>query len=109
MKIFVDIDETIAHYDGVVRKYQNAQPIHQNIEKVNRMYDSGHTITMWTARGTETGIDHTELTKKQLSDWGVRYHFLKFGKPSYDLFIDDRNLNATYHWTDSNVSKIIGE
>jgi len=66
----------------------------KNISKINELYKDGHTIVYWTARGTTTGIDWREVTEKQFSEWGVRYHELKFGKPNYDLFIDDKNINA---------------
>lgn len=42
-------------------------------------------------------MDWRELTEKQLKHWDVKYHDLKFGKPSYDLFIDDKNMN-TIDW-----------
>ena len=48
----------------------------------------------WTARGTGSGIDWREVTEKQFKKWGVKYHELRFGKPIYDLFIDDKNINA---------------
>ena len=35
-----------------------------------------------------------KLTKQQLEKWGVKYDELKFGKPFYDLFIDDKNINS---------------
>ena len=38
------------------------------------------------------------FTKNQLKKWGVKYHKLIFGKPSYDLFIDDKNLNFEKNW-----------
>lgn len=97
MIIYVDIDETICtNEEGTVsesRNYQNAFPIERNIEKVNQLYDEGHTIIYWTARGTVTGIDWEEITKEQLARWGVKYHDLKFGKPYYDLMICDKSLN----------------
>ena len=43
MIIYVDIDETICEYDGV-REYPLAKPIEKNIDKINRLYDSGNTI-----------------------------------------------------------------
>jgi len=51
---------------------------------------------MQTARGKSSGIDHTELTKKQLNDWGYKYHelFPMFSKPTADIFIDDKGINA---------------
>ena len=32
--IYVDIDETICHYEGVERKYENAKPYHDRIRPV---------------------------------------------------------------------------
>lgn len=49
---------------------------------------------MWTARGAKSGIDWHDITKKQLNDWGVKYHNLRLDKPAYDLFIDDKALNC---------------
>lgn len=93
MVIYVDIDETICHYEGE-RNYADAIPLEQNIQKINDLYDDGNTIIYWTARGTVTGIDWREVTENQFRKWGVKYHDLKFGKPAYDLFIDDKNINS---------------
>lgn len=98
MIIFIDIDETICEHPNTdpskPREYAEAVPINKNIEKVNRLYDDGHEITYWTARGANTGIDWTDLTTKQLGAWGAKYHFLKLNKPYFDLFIDDKVINA---------------
>ena len=64
------------------------------VNKINDLYDKGNTIVYWTARGGTTGIDWTELTNQQLKDWGVKCHELRLGKPYYDLFIDDKNMNV---------------
>ena len=96
MIIYIDIDETICNSPDKP-DYTTSTPIKANIKKANKLYDQGNTIVYWTARGTQTGIDWTDVTKKQFSDWGVRYHDLKFGKPYYDLFIDDKNMN-TLNW-----------
>jgi hypothetical protein len=93
MIIYIDIDETICRSPDKP-EYSTAQPILENIEKANQMYDQGNTIVYWTARGTVTGIDWREVTEKQFVEWGVKYHDLKFGKPYYDLFIDDKNMNT---------------
>jgi len=92
MKIFVDIDETICFYDGVDRLgYKNAIPNKTNIDKINKLYDEGHEITYWTARGSFSGIDYLELTANQLDKWGCQYHKLSVGeKPNYDLLICDK-------------------
>ena len=93
MIYYVDIDETICRYEGE-RNYPDALPIEKNIEKINDLYDSGNTVVYWTARGTTTGLDWRDVTEKQFSKWGVKYHELKFGKPNYDLFIDDKNIGS---------------
>ena len=93
MIYYVDIDETICRYEGE-RNYPDALPIEKNIEKINDLYDSGNTGVYWTARGTTTGIDWRDVTERQFSKWGVKYHELKFGKPNYDLFIDDKNIGS---------------
>tara|TARA_R110000824_G_scaffold110028_3_gene257929 strand:- start:1115 stop:1417 length:303 start_codon:yes stop_codon:yes gene_type:complete len=93
MIIYVDIDETICVLPED-RNYSLAAPIIENIEKINKLYDEDNTIVYWTARGSGTGIDWSEITKDQFKIWGVKHHELKFGKPVYDLFIDDKNINA---------------
>lgn len=93
MIIYVDIDETICEYDGV-REYPLAKPIEKNIDKINRLYDSGNTIVYWTARGTTTGLDWQELTNKQLDEWGAKRHNVMLGKPNYDLFICDKAIRS---------------
>lgn len=94
MKIFIDIDDTICELEEP-GEYATARPIEAAIEKANKLYEDGHTIVYWTARGTVTGIDWRILTEKQFNDWGVKYHELRFGKPAYDIFIDDKNINAS--------------
>ena len=51
MIIYVDIDETIANTPED-RNYSLSTPIVENIKKVNKYYDDGHTIVYWTARGS---------------------------------------------------------
>ena len=58
------------------------------------MYEDGHKIVYWTARGSTTGKDWEDLTRKQLGQKGANYHAVKFWKPFYDVFIDDKNINA---------------
>ena len=90
MKIFVDIDETICRYVDE-RYYPHAIPIQKHIDKINKLYDEGHYIKYWTARGSVTGKDWFEITSKQLNKWGCKYHELSVGeKPDYDLLICDK-------------------
>jgi hypothetical protein len=93
MIIYVDIDETICRYEGL-REYPAAVPIQEHIDKINQLYDEGNTIVYWTARGSKTKIDWTDLTKKQLIQWGAKHHDVLLGKPHYDLYIDDKSINT---------------
>ena len=94
MKIYVDIDETICFYEGE-RYYPNAKPIKERIEKINKLYDDGHEITYWTARGNSSGLDWNDLTHEQLSKWNCKYHHVSVGiKPSYDLLICDKAITS---------------
>jgi SAM-dependent methyltransferase len=87
-----DIDGTICtNTDGA---YERAEPHPDVIARVNALFDSGDRITLYTARGSTTGIDWFELTEKQLRSWGVNYHQLILGKPTADVYIDDKATNV---------------
>ena len=45
---------------------QNQYPKKTRIKKINSLYMEGHTIIYWTARGTVTGKDWSEMTKKTI-------------------------------------------
>lgn len=110
MDIYVDIDNTITITRGTITEpldYSKAIPLKERIQRINKLYEKGHKITYWTARGTKTKIDWTELTKKQLKDWGAKYHNLKMGKPAFDIFIDDKAFNSNYYFNEIDDKKII--
>ena len=93
MTIYVDIDETIC-VTPANRDYTKSTPIKKNIKKINKLYDEGHTIVYWTARGSGSGKDHSEITHNQMKKWKAKFHELKLGKPMYDLFICDKAINS---------------
>ena len=85
----IDIDGIIfENSDGP--GYDNVKPIQKNIDKINQLYDDGNIIIIWTSRGSLTHKDWREVTKNQLSEYGVKYHDLRLDKPYFDMFIDDR-------------------
>lgn len=90
---YIDIDGTICTLDEN-GNYNNAIPYHDRIKKINDLYDKGNTVIYWTARGTKTGIDWSEMTKNQLIKWGVKYNNILMNKPFYDKFIDDKAFNS---------------
>jgi hypothetical protein len=97
MKYMVDIDGTICSLT-VNSNYAYAEPFVNRIKHFNSLYDQGHEIHYWTARGGTTGRDWSELTTKQLSDWKVQYTSLNFRKPSYDIWIDDKAQNVNVYF-----------
>jgi CMP-N-acetylneuraminic acid synthetase len=86
--------------DGVVASivpsldYALATPNANAIKVINFLYAKGHRIVLFTARGTTTGQDWQDMTRRQMADWGVRYHELHFGKPAADYYVDDKALNV---------------
>jgi mannose-6-phosphate isomerase-like protein (cupin superfamily) len=95
-KIFVDLDNTLCITFG--NDYINSKPIEERIRYINKLKEEGNIVTIWTARGANTGIDHKDLTIKQLKDWGVKYDNLLTEKPSYDIYIDDKSFNVDNCW-----------
>lgn len=106
-KIFYfDIDNTLCKTgEG---DYKNAKPYQERINRVNDLYNKGHTIVIITSRGYVTGINWEPLTKKQLSKWGVKYHELLFSKPYFDYFIDDKAINSEKFFKKSVSSNVRG-
>lgn len=94
MVIYVDIDETIC-YSPEDRDYNLSKPYYDRIDKINSLYDSGHEIIYWTARGRLTNIDWYDVTKEQLKKWGAKHHKLDVKtKPFYDILICDKTISS---------------
>jgi len=98
--VLVDIDETICFYPAV-RRYDMAEPMPENIAKINKLYDEGWYVIYWTARGgsqksISLGKCYYEFTWRQLESWGCKFHDLSTGskgkylKPPNDMIIDDK-------------------
>ena len=93
-----DIDGTICSLtDG---NYALAKPLQSRIDKINELYESGSHIVFFTARGMGRNKNDRQkaeeqfysLTESQLQLWGVKYHSLFLGKPSGDVYIDDKGI-----------------
>ena len=86
--------------------YSKSLPNLNSINKINDLYNRGYYIKIFTSRymgRLNENINNArkkgfELTKKQLKKWGVKYNKLIFGKPSYDLFIDDKSIFFKKNW-----------
>jgi len=98
MIIRVDVDDTLCFSSATAANnwdYSTSVPRERNIKRVNKLHDQGHTIIIWTARGTGTGKlkEARDITKRQMDLWGVKHCWIEVGKPIYDLLIDDKTLN----------------
>lgn len=89
--IFVDLDNTLCFTNN--SDYLNSTPIKERIVFFNNLKEDGNKITIWTARGSKSGIDYYDLTKKQLDEWGVKYDDILMKKPDYDIYYDDKSFN----------------
>jgi len=86
--------------------YSKSKPIYNSINIVNELYQRGHVIKIFTSRfmgRSNENINRAILrgykfTQKQLKKWKVKYHYLIFGKPSYDIVIDDKSFNYKKNW-----------
>ena len=95
--------------------YRDSIPIKKNINAINEIFDKGYYVKLFTSRFMGRSNENQKLatkkgyslTQKQLKIWGVKYHELIFGKPSYDLFIDDKSYNFNKDWSKDVISKLI--
>jgi ribonucleotide monophosphatase NagD (HAD superfamily) len=92
MRYVLDIDGVLVKTDGV--DYRSSVPIPEVIRRVNKLFDEGNVIILYTARGSKTGVDWKEFTWGQMLSFGVKFNELVFGKPYGDWYIDDRGINV---------------
>ena len=96
MTYVFDIDGTIC--TNTNGDYKKAEPLKDRIATINRLYDEGNIIYFQTARGMGRSNNSQvfanrlfyKFTKKQLEEWGAMHHGLFLGKPSGDIYIDDK-------------------
>jgi len=103
-----DLDDTLCTRDKRFEnlgpeKYKYCQPIPKMIDKLNRLYDEGHTIYIYTARGMSQFNGNVieiynklyVLTLDSLKEWGIKHHGLIMGKLHYDYLVDDKAISQS--------------
>ena len=110
--ICFDLDNVICKTVG--KNYKNSKPILKLIKLINELYDDGYKLIVFTARGMGKFNGNLNLVLKaykkmtisQLKKWKINYHNLYFGKPSYDIFVDDKAFGFKKDWQ-KNFKKIL--
>ena len=99
-----DLDNVICNTEGT--DYSISVPHKEVIEKINSLYKNNNKILIFTARYMGRNNENVDMaikqgfdsTEKQLKKWGVKYHKLIFGKPVYDVYVDDKNFEFKNNW-----------
>tara|TARA_B110000211_G_C13959782_1_gene500022 strand:- start:255 stop:626 length:372 start_codon:yes stop_codon:yes gene_type:complete len=94
--------------------YNKSKPIPTAVKAINKLYDDGHTIVIYTARGMTRYNGNISLVKKKLfkitanslKSWKLNYHKLILGKIYYDFIIDDKSINYSPNWAKVILKKI---
>lgn len=99
-KIYViDIDKTICQTPK--SEYINSIPDYGIINSFNELFEDGHELHYWTARGSVSNKNWADFTYRQMKIWGVKYNTLNIGKLHYDYWIDDKAININDWYYDS--------
>jgi capsule biosynthesis phosphatase len=96
-RIICDYDDTISLTTN--RDWKNALPNIPVINKINKLYDQGWEIHIYTARGNLSCSNRDEAEEKYgsgIKEWlakhEVKYHLLNFNKPIGAYYVDDKAL-----------------
>lgn len=100
MQIIIDLDGTICTEERTFSRC-NAKPLDGAVEAVNKLFEKGNIIIIYSARSWP----EYDMTYKWLKNNSLKFHQLIMGKPIGDYWIDDRAIAFT-GWND--VMKQIG-
>lgn len=104
-KIFCfDMDNVICETNN--SNYKKSKPIFEVIDVINQLYSKKYVIKIFTSRYMGRNKENDRLVKKKyyletknyLKKWGVKYNYLILGKPSYDIFVDDKAFMFKKNW-----------
>ncbi len=84
---------------------KNQNPKKKIIENINHLYKKNYII-IFTSRFMGRSNENISMAKKrgykftfeQLNKWGLKFHKLVFGKPSYDVIVDDKSFHYKKNW-----------
>ena len=105
VKVFCfDIDNVICTTKGT--NYIKAKPKKNVIKTINKLYENGNYIKIFTARYMGRNNENQKKAYKsgfkktynQLKKWNLKFHKLIMGKPTFDIYVDDKAYGYTKHW-----------
>ena len=108
-----DIDNTICKTKK--GNYSKSSVIKKNIQTINKLYDDGHIIKIFTSRymgRANSDIKKTyrigyKKTFNQLVKWNLKFHHLLMGKPRYDVIIDDKSIHYKRNWSKTLIDRYL--
>ena len=93
----IDLDDTICFTEN--RDFENSKPYKKVIDKINKLYDKGWKIIIYTARGAKScktlldrEIKYRGITEAWLHRNNVKFTELVLGKMNADYYVDDKNM-----------------
>lgn len=115
-KLIIDLDDTISTCHD--RDWPNARPNVNVIRKINKLYNEGWDIEIFSSRGQLSKTNYFDQVTYWLTNNGVLYTSLTFGKPLGTLYVDDKacspidfvNMEIEYikSWSGSELMRIGG-
>ena len=101
---YFDLDNIICKTNS--SNYKNSTPRKKSMKLVNYLFENGHIIKIFAAWYMSSNKENVKIVKKkgykfingQLKKWGLKYHKLIMGKPSYDIFVDDKAYGYKNNW-----------
>ena len=87
-------------------KYHQSKPIKKVINLINLLHKKGYMIKILTARYMGRSNDDIKIANKlgykktynQLKNWGLKFDRLFLTKPSFDVYVDDKNFEHKTNW-----------
>ena len=103
-KYCFDIDGVIC--ETIKSNYKSSKPYLNVIKTINDLYANGNFIIIFTSRYmgrnneniTNAKKQGYKFTYKQLIKWGLKFNKLIFGKPSFDVVVDDKSIFYNKNW-----------
>jgi phosphatidate phosphatase PAH1 len=105
--ICFDIDGVICNTKN--SNYTKSIPNKKTVKLINSLFDEGYKIKIFTARYMGRNLNNSKKAYKegykktftQLKKWNLKFDELILGKPTYDIFIDDKSLGFKKNWIKS--------